>query len=125
MKPQRSEAIRGIPIAHIEETIDAAMESVPVETIDLSLPENRAKLRRWMVRVCAAVVMRVADSMAKCAESAIQEAGALAINPDYYADIQKRREKRKIMKAAMQTQGKPRTRAEIAFERLTGKEAKQ
>lgn len=117
MKPAKSQSLKGLSIASIEETVDEAMSYLP-QRFDISTPEGRDKVRKWMVRVCAVVVSKNADSMAQAAESAIQEAAALAINPDYYADRKRSREKRKAMRAIVQNQQKPKTRAEMQFERL-------
>jgi ATP phosphoribosyltransferase len=119
----KSECLKGLSITSIEETVDLAMEHLP-ESLDFVKPEHRNKMRCWMVRVCSAVISRNADSMVKVAESAIQEAAALAINPEYYATKKHRRDKRKALRAIVQNQQKPKTCSEIAFDRLQSPETR-
>ena len=117
MKVKKSEALKGVSVKPIEAIVDQAMEYLP-SSLDLTLPENRLKMRTWMVRICHMVVTENAESFAAAAQSAIQEAAALAINPDYHRDRKRRMEKYKAMRALRQTEEKPKTRAEIAFHRL-------
>jgi hypothetical protein len=97
----KSEALKGISIASVEETVDQAMEHLP-QSVDLSLPENRRKIRDWMVRICGVITQRNVDTFTKAAKSAIDEAGALAIDPHYHQRMFKRREQRKAKVAARQ-----------------------
>lgn len=117
MRIQKSEPLKGISIASVEETVDEAMAYIP-ENFDFSKPGNREAVRNWMVRVCSAVVQRNSDSMVKAAESAIKEAAALAVNPDYYATRRTQRDKRKVQRAIAQSQQMPKSRAQQQFERL-------
>jgi hypothetical protein len=104
-------------VSPIEEVVDAAMQYLP-STINLSLPEDRAKVRQWMLRICARVTEHNINSFKDAAASAIEEAGALAINPQYYQERSDRRRKYKAQRAIAQVANKPKTRAEMAFERL-------
>lgn len=115
----KSESLKHVPVSSIEEVVDEAMAYLP-SNFDITKPENKVAVRKWMVRVCEVVVKQAADSMGKAAESAIQEAAALAINPDYYAEKKRGRERRKAHRAIMQNREKPKSRAEVAFERLSG-----
>ena len=117
-KQNKSEALKGITISSIEEVVDEAMSYLPA-SFDISIPENRMRVRSWMVRVCGMVAHNDAEyRFTRAAESAIQEAAALAINPDYYADRKKARGKRKAQRAIIQNSQKPKTIAEMAFDRL-------
>jgi hypothetical protein len=120
----KSEALKGVSVSSIEEVVDEAMSYLP-SSFDISVPENRVMVRNWMVKVCGMVAHNNAESFARAAESAIQEAAALAINPEYYADRKKSREKRKAQRAIIQNQQKPKTRAEMAFDRLKVVEPKE
>lgn len=117
MKVKKSEALKGVSVTPIEAVVDRAMLYLPA-TLDLALPEHRLRVREWMVRICHVVVTENADSFAAASQSAIQEAAALAINPDYHRDRKRRMEKYKAMRALRQTAEKPKTRAEVAFHGL-------
>jgi hypothetical protein len=117
MAVKKSEALKGVSIWSIEQTVDSAMEYLPL-TLDLALPENRMKMRTWMVRVCQSVVHENADSFKKAVESAIEEAAALAINPDYHQEKKRGMARRKAARALRQVVEKPKSKAEAAFYRL-------
>jgi hypothetical protein len=114
---KKSEALKGVPVTSIEAVVDRAMEYLPT-SLDLALPEHRMRVREWMVRICHVVVTENADSFAAAAQSAIQEAAALVINPDYHREKKRGMERRKAARALRQTVEKPKTRAEVAFHRL-------
>jgi CTP synthase (UTP-ammonia lyase) len=117
-KTNKSEALKRVPIRSVEETVDQAMGYLPIG-LDLTQLENRIKMRNWMVRICEIVLQNNAEAIGKAAQNAVQEALALAINPDYYAERKKRLVKRKARYALMQNIQKPKTRAQIDFDRLT------
>lgn len=114
---KKSTALKRIPVSPIEETIDEAMEHLP-STLDLSLPENRDKLRTWMVRVCSVVTIENARDFSKAAASAIEEAAHLAIDPKYHEERKKNREKYKAMRSTTSLE-KPLTKAEMDFVRMS------
>ena len=123
-KATKSEALKGVSISSVEEVVDEAMSYLPI-SFDISKPENREIVRKWMVRVCQMVAHNNAESFVRAAESAIQEAAALAINPGYYVDRKQAQEKRKAQRAIIQNQNKPKTRAELAFDRLKAVDPKE
>jgi hypothetical protein len=124
-KPLKSEALKGVSITPIEETVDAAMARLPIE-IDLSIPANREKVREWMIRICGIVVRNAAENFQRATASALDEAAALAINPDYYRERNKRRTKYRADRALRQQQqaSMMKTSAELAFEKLGADEVK-
>lgn len=111
---KKSESLKRVDLTPIEEIVDDAMEYLP-ERIDLSDPMNRQKIRNWMVRVCGTLAENNARAFGEAVQNAIQEAAALAINPEYYKERKRRREKRKALRAIIQNQDKPKSRAERQF----------
>ena len=97
---KRSDAIKGASISPIEDTVDRAMVHLPM-SLDLSKSEDRERVRIWMVRICATVTQKNVRSFTDAAKRAIDEAGALAIDPKYYATRKKRREKYKVQRAVL------------------------
>jgi len=114
---KKSEALKNVPVTSLEQIVDNAMDYLP-NNLDLSLPENRLRIRNWMVRVCGVVATENARSFSAAATSAIEEAAALTINPQYYQERKRRKEKYKAMRALVQVSEKPKTKAQVEFDRL-------
>lgn len=120
---KKSEPLKRVNISPVEEVVDEAMAYLP-HSLDLSDSQNRLKLRGWMVRICNEVVRRNAESFSVAVSNAIQEAAALCVNPEYYAERKARQVKNKARRAILQNAQKPRTRAERVFEKLDGSATK-
>jgi len=116
-KINKSEALKGVKISPLEEVIDVAMAHLP-EHLDLSLPENRQKVRDWMIRIGGVILRNASEDAQRACASAIEECTALAINPDFYKVQKERRTKYKAQRALRQKMEAPKTRAQVVFDKL-------
>ena len=89
---KRSNALHHVVIPSVAQTVDEAMALVP-PNFDVSQPENRAKVRDWMIRVCGVAIQNHANAASAAATRAIEEAAAIAIDPNHFKIVQKRRER--------------------------------
>jgi hypothetical protein len=90
-KKTRSDALKGVQVPSLELLLDDAMAMVPRLSFDLSIEENRTKLRNWIRMVASRSVHAQVLAATDATKRAIDEAGALYLDPAHYETKKKRR----------------------------------
>ena len=90
---RKSPVLKRVNPPSLELFLDDTMALVPRVSVDFSDEEKRKLLRNWMAKICGHLIRELVYSMTDATKNAVDEAGALMVDPDYYENSRKRRAK--------------------------------